>query len=105
MDERSGSTSSTGEPAYQTTGGASGVTERRTVASPMGRVRQEHVANHVDEIGIQEALGFQRDHVRWGPIFAGVMTALTSLVLLSLLGVADGLTTVNAGVVAAQGAP
>jgi hypothetical protein len=105
MDERSVSTSRTGEPVYQTTGGAAGVTERRTVDSPIGRVRQERATHHDDEIAIPEALGFQRDQVRWGPIFAGVMTALTSLLLLSLLGVAVGLTTVNAGVVAAQGTP
>jgi len=105
MAERSVSTSGTEEPVYQTAGGPAAVTERRTVASPIGRVRQEHAAHHDDGIVIPEALGFQRDQVRWGPIFAGVMTALTSLLLLSLLGVAVGLTTVNAGVVAAQGAP
>jgi hypothetical protein len=71
----------------------------------MGPARREYVARHDDEIAIPEALGFQRDQVRWGPIFAGVMTAITSLLLLGLLGVAVGLTTLNAGAVAAQGAP
>jgi hypothetical protein len=41
--------------------------------------------------------------VRWGPILAGFLTALTSLLLLNLLGLAIGLTAVNAGTAAAQG--
>jgi hypothetical protein len=37
------------------------------------------------------------DRVRWGPIFAGLFAALTSLVVLSLLGLAIGLTSYDAG--------
>lgn len=33
-----------------------------------------------------------RDQVRWGPIFAGFLSALTALVMLTLLGAAVGLT-------------
>ena len=55
------------------------------------------------DVEIPEALNFTRDRVRWGPIVAGLATALTSLVMLSLLGVAIGLTVVNAGDAAAQG--
>lgn len=105
MADRIVSTSDTGEQVPQTPSGAAVVTERRTVASPVGQVRRERGAHPDDEIQIPEALGFQRDQVRWGPIFAGVMTALTSLLLLSLLGVAVGLTAVNAGAAAAQGTP
>jgi hypothetical protein len=43
--------------------------------------------------------------VRWGPILAGFLTALTALLLLNLLGVAIGLTALNAGTAAAQGGP
>ena len=55
------------------------------------------------EVRIPEALNFTRDRVRWGPIMAGLATALTSLLMLSLLGLAIGLTVVNAGDAAAQG--
>ena len=54
------------------------------------------------DVEIPEALNLRRDRVRWGPIVAGFLTALTSLLLLSLLGLAIGLTAVNAGDVAAQ---
>jgi hypothetical protein len=37
-------------------------------------------------------LGMRRDLVRWGPIVAGLVTALTTLILLSLLAVALGIT-------------
>jgi hypothetical protein len=43
--------------------------------------------------------------VHWGPVFAGLLTAITSMVLLSLLGAAIGLTAFNAGTAAAQGGP
>jgi len=55
------------------------------------------------DVRIPEALNFTRDRVRWGPIMAGLATALTSLLMLSLLGLAFGLTVVNAGDAAAQG--
>lgn len=54
-------------------------------------------------VAIPETLNLTRDRVRWGPIMAGLVTALTSLLLLSLLGLAIGLTVVNAGDAAAQG--
>jgi hypothetical protein len=54
---------------------------------------------------VPDGFDLQRDRVRWGPIVAGLLTALTSLLLLSLLGLAIGLTTVNAGSAAAQGGP
>ncbi len=55
------------------------------------------------DVKIPEALNFTRDRVRWGPIIAGLATALTTLLMLSLLGLAIGLTMVNAGDAAAQG--
>jgi len=45
------------------------------------------------------------DRVRWGPIAAGLLTALTALLVLGLLGLAVGLTTVNSGTAATQGRP
>lgn len=56
------------------------------------------------DIEIPKASNLDRDRVRWGPIAAGLSTALTSLLMLSLLGLAIGLTMVNAGDAAAQGA-
>lgn len=37
------------------------------------------------------------DRVRWGPIFAGLFAAMSALVVLSLLGLAIGLSSVDAG--------
>ena len=48
---------------------------------------------------------FRGDRVYWGPIIAGFLTALTTMALLSLLGLATGLTAINAGQAATQGAP
>jgi hypothetical protein len=52
-----------------------------------------------------DTLGYHltQDLVRWGPIIAGLVTALTSLVLLGLLGAGIGLSTLNAEANAAQG--
>jgi len=48
---------------------------------------------------------FRGDRVYWGPIIAGFLTALTTMTLLSLLGLAIGITSFNAGQAATQGAP
>jgi len=63
---------------------------------------------HVEEVREREfpdGFDLRRDRVHWGPVVAGLLTALTTLLLLSLLGLAVGLTTVNAGTAAAQGGP
>ncbi|CAN5583653.1 hypothetical protein BH24CHL1_BH24CHL1_20020 [soil metagenome] len=41
--------------------------------------------------------GMFRDRVRWGPIVAGVLTALTTLVVLTILGLAIGTTAFEPG--------
>ena len=43
-----------------------------------------------------------RDAVRWGPIWAGLLVAIGSYLLLSLLALVIGIQTVNSGVVEAQ---
>jgi hypothetical protein len=75
-------------------------------ARPASAARREaYVDRDRDyDVEIPEALNLTRDRVRWGPIVAGFLTALTSLLLLGLLGAAIGLTAVNAGDAAAQGA-
>jgi hypothetical protein len=44
-----------------------------------------------------------RPHLHWGPLWAGLLSALTTLFLLSLLGAALGLSSLNAATAAAQG--
>lgn len=72
--------------------------EETGYASRPPRLEDRHVE-------LPEALNLARDRVRWGPIWAGLVTALTTLMLLGLLGLAVGLTVVNAGTAAAQGGP
>lgn len=50
-----------------------------------------------------QVINVPRDGVRWGPIWAGLFATLTTLLFLSLIGLAVGLTTVNAGAAAATG--
>jgi hypothetical protein len=54
-------------------------------------------------VAIPEAYNLDRDRVRFGPVVAGLLTALTALLLLGLLGLALGLTAVDAGRAAARG--
>jgi hypothetical protein len=81
-----------------------GVTETRTTRRPMTGAGSRYDEDDTADVRISEASNLARDRVRWGPILAGLCTALTSLLLLSLLGLAIGLTAVNAGTAAAQGA-
>jgi hypothetical protein len=81
-------------------GGNNGIgTEERIRAPIEQRVEEVHART------LPEGFDLGRDRVHWGPIVAGLLTALTALLLLSLLGLAIGLTTLNAGTTAAQGAP
>ena len=76
------------------------VAGRSEIATPVMRQVEE-----VRERVLPDGFDLKRDRVHWGPIVAGLLTALTALLLLSLLGLAIGLTTVNAGSAAAQGGP
>ena len=78
------------------------VSEEHTVA-PTSSVRREPARNVHDDVEIPEAYNLDRDRVRWGPILAGLATALTSLLLLSVLGLAVGLTAIDAERAAAEG--
>jgi hypothetical protein len=55
------------------------------------------------EVEIPESYNLGRDRVRFGPVVAGLLTALTTLLLLGLLGLALGLTVVDAGDATARG--
>jgi hypothetical protein len=54
------------------------------------------------EVDIPETYALDRDRVRWPAVFAGLLTALTMLITLGVLGLAVGLTSVDAGAAVAQ---
>lgn len=82
---------------------------QRTTQSAVGQSRAPDIHyQNVEEIREREVPGGldqARDRVRWGPIVAGLLTAMTVLLLLSLFGLAIGLTAMNAGAAATQGGP
>jgi hypothetical protein len=81
---------------------SSTVVERRPItptAADARVYRREEVHAHEPAEGFVLA----RPHLHWGPTFGGLLTALTALFLLSLLGGAVGLTQFNAATAAAQG--
>ncbi len=82
------------------------MTAAETAPPSRRQARSEQVGAEVRgrQIELPEALNITRDRVRWGPIWAGLFTALTTLIILSLLGVAIGLTAVDPRA-AAQGGP
>jgi hypothetical protein len=84
----------------RSSGDANGIgTEQRLPTALQHRVEEVH------ERTLPDGLDLRSDRVRSGPIVAGLLTALTALLLLSLLGLAIGLTTLNADTSAAQGGP
>ncbi len=78
-----------------------GVVHQETVRHET--VRRQPAMGGTREVDVPESYNLDRDRVRWGPIWAGLLTALTSLMLLSLLGLAVGLTAVDAEQAARQG--
>jgi hypothetical protein len=94
------------EPVTVATNDRDGEPRPAAVAEPVREVyRSGRRLDDDIDVEIPEALNLRRDRVRWGPIVAGLCTALTTLVMLGLLGAAIGLTVVNAGTAAAQGGP
>ena len=97
-------------------------TESYTVAPPVNVVQQESVRSAAPrqetrvrqqptrpaafdgtrEVDIPETYALDRDRVRWPAVFAGLLTALTTLIALGVLGLAVGLTSVDAGAAVAQ---
>jgi hypothetical protein len=82
---------------------SSTVVERRPIspAPADARVYRAGDTVHTQEVAPGFVLG--RPHLHWGPIIGGLLTALTTMFLLSLLGGAIGLTQFNAASAAAQG--
>ena len=85
--------------------GRSVVSGTRADTAPVDRRARAHDRDHEIEVPISKDLNFTRDRVRWGPVLAGLFTALTTMVALALLGAAIGLTAMNAGTAAIQGGP
>lgn len=78
----------------------------RTPPEEARRARRSHDDQPREtDIEIPEGTNWTRDRVRWGPILAGAVTAITTLLLLGLLGIAVGYTPSTAWWLAAQGAP
>jgi hypothetical protein len=80
--------------------GTNGIQTEERIPAPVVRRVEE-----VRERTLPDGFDLRSDRVHWGPIVAGLLTALTALLLLNLLGLAIGLTTINAGTAAAQGGP
>ena len=70
--------------------------ERDVTATPARPVGTTTVGRTEPDIVQQTQVIAPRDRVRWGPIVAGLLTALGTFLLLSTLATAIGLTNVNA---------
>jgi len=98
-------------------------TERYTVAPPVNVVHEETTRRALPqgettlrqqpaqrarpvagdrELDIPESYALDHDRVRWPAVLAGLLTALTLLITLGVLGLAVGLTSVDAGQAVAQ---
>jgi hypothetical protein len=82
-------------------------TGRVTVVRPArpGAARPEPVDETREHVEARPFANLADWRIQWGPIVAGLLVALTTMTLLSLLGAAIGLTAFSASAAAAQGAP
>jgi len=87
----------------RTRGAALGRTpvDNMTVA-PVEAVTYGRETRETETRNVTQVMNLPSDRVRWGPIWAGLLAAFFTLLVLSLLGLAIGASTVNAGQ-AAQG--
>ena len=102
MADRGGRVDATARPTVDHAATTTTVTQSRS-ARRMASDPAYWQDNREYDVRIPEAYNLTRDRVRWGPILAGLVTALTTMLFLSLLGLAFGLTVVNAGAAAAEG--
>ncbi len=79
---------------------AAGAIEMGT--APVETVGYDREVRETTTRNVSQVMNLPTDRVRWGPIWAGLLAAFFALLVLSLVGVAIGATTVNAGA-AAQG--
>ncbi len=71
-------------------------------AAPVETVNDGQETRETTTRNVSQVMNLPTDRVRWGPIWAGLLAAFFTLLVLSLLGLAIGASTVNAGQ-AAQG--
>ena len=65
-------------------------------------VRVERALGGNRALDIPESYALDHDRVRWPAVFAGLLAALTTLIALGVLGLAVGLTSIDAGEAVAQ---
>jgi len=74
----------------------------RPIEAPIAAVNDGRETRETTTRNVSQVMTLPTDRVRWGPIWAGLLSAFFTLLVLSLLGLAIGASTVNAGQ-AAQG--
>lgn len=79
----------------QNYGNQGGTPIQHTITTP-GTGTEAHVVHRVEEnqvnyVGGHETPVLLRDRVRWGPIIAGLLTAIATLLVLTVLGLAIGM--------------
>ena len=86
-----------------TTTTSSTVVERRPITPAPTDARTYRSREEIQAPETEPGFVIGRPHLHWGPIIGGLLTALTTMFLLSLLGSALGLSQFNAATAAAQG--
>ncbi len=66
-------------------------------AAPVETVNDGRETRATTTRTVSQVMNLPADRVRWGPIWAGLLAAFFTLLVLSLLGLAIGASTVNAG--------
>ena len=76
------------------------------VRQPVAPVQPARTIDGDRDMEIPESYALSQDRVRWPAVFAGLLTALTLLITFGVLGLAVGLTSIDAGdAVAQRGVP
>lgn len=84
-------------PDTNVTGGPGGASFGAPPAPTTGRMGTARLRPEPQDVVQQTQVIAPRDRVRWGPIWAGLLTALGTFLLLSLLALAIGLANVRVG--------
>jgi hypothetical protein len=79
------------------------VVDRRPISTAPADARVYRTGDTVHTHEVAPAFVLGRPHLHWSAVIGGLLTALTAMFLLSLLGGAIGLTQFNAATAAAQG--
>ena len=66
-------------------------------AAPVETVGYGRETRETETRNVSQVMNLPTDRVRWGPIWAGLLAAFFTLLVLSLLGLAIGASTVNTG--------